>query len=163
MEALWLGVRLLLLLAVANNAPIGIALLLARRGAWPLDFGLHFVDGRPLLGPSKTWRGVLAAIVLCALVAPLLGFAVQTGAWIGALSMLGDALASFAKRRLGIEPSGQAFGLDQVPEALLPLWLMAGALDLSPAVVVGVTVAFTLLETPAAWIGQKLGWRDRPY
>lgn len=163
MDDLWLGVRLLVLLTVANTAPILTKKLVGKRWDWPLDGGARFVDDRPLLGPSKTWRGLVAAVVCCAVAAPILGFSVDDGALAGLLAMAGDALSSFAKRRLGIVPSGQAFGLDQVPEALLPLLALRPGLDLSWFVVLGVTLAFLLLETPAARLSHRLGLRDRPY
>ena len=63
MEDIWLGLRLLLLLGAANTAPIVIKRVLGGRWNAPLDGGLRFVDGRPLLGPSKTVRGLVAAVV----------------------------------------------------------------------------------------------------
>ena len=63
MEDIWLGLRLLLLLGAANTAPIVIKRVLGGRWNAPLDAGLRFVDGRPLLGPSKTVRGLVAAVV----------------------------------------------------------------------------------------------------
>ena len=57
MEGIWLSLELLLLLGVANSAPIAARRLLGDRWAAPLDFGLNFVDGRPLLGRGKTIRG----------------------------------------------------------------------------------------------------------
>ena len=77
--------------------------------------------------------------------------------------MTGDALSSFVKRRLGIASSGQATGLDQIPEALLPLLLVAGWLDLGWLQIVGVTAAFFVLEIPLARWTHRLGLRDRPY
>lgn len=163
MDDLWLGVRLLALLTVANSAPIVVKRLLGARWSAPIDGGQRFVDGEPLLGPSKTWRGLAAAGVACVLVAPLLGFSIDAGALAALLAMIGDAVSSFAKRRLRIAPSDQAFGLDQVPEALLPLLALRGSLELSWFVVAGVTLAFLLLETPAAWLSHRIGLRDRPY
>lgn len=81
----------------------------------------------------------------------------------GIVAMAGDALASFLKRRLGIASSGQAFGLDQLPESLLPLLALQPLLELPAEVVAGTTLAFVLLETPSAWVAYRLGWRDRPY
>jgi CDP-2,3-bis-(O-geranylgeranyl)-sn-glycerol synthase len=163
MDGIWLGLRLLLLLGVANSAPIVARRLLGDRWAAPLDFGLNFVDGRPLLGPGKTFRGVVAAIVATALAAWALGIAAQVGALVGAMSMAGDALASFAKRRLGVAPSGRATGLDQIPESLLPLLAVQGPLELSVAQIVGITVAFFVLEIPLARLAFRLGLRERPY
>lgn len=163
MDAISLSVRLLLLLGVANGSPILAKRLLGARLDVPLDGGLRFVDGRPLLGPSKTLRGVVAAIALTALCAPLVGVSPQLGAWIGAAAMAGDAISSFIKRRLGIAPSGRAIGLDQVPESLLPLLAVQPALDLSATQIAGVTAAFFALETPLARLLHRMGLRDRPY
>lgn len=163
MEDLWLAFRLLCLVGVANAAPILAKRLLGERWGAPLDGGARFVDGRALLGPAKTLRGVAAAVLATALAAPLLGLPLETGALIGAMAMAGDALSSFVKRRLGIVPSGRAIGLDQLPEALLPLLAVQGALDLSLVQIVSVVAAFFALETPVARLAFRLGLRDRPY
>ena len=163
MHDFWLGLRLLLLLGAANSGPIVAKRLLGARWSWPLDAGLRMPDGRPLLGPSKTVRGVVVAVVACMLCAPVLGLPVAAGALTGAAAMAGDALSSFVKRRLAIEPSGQAFGLDQIPEALLPLLAVQGLLNLSWLQVAAVTAAFFLLEVPVARLAHRLGLRDRPY
>ncbi len=163
MNDLWLGVSLLLLLAAANSAPIAAKLVFGRRWSAPLDGGLHFVDGRPLLGPSKTFRGFVAAVMTSAVLAALLDLPVSWGALIGAMAMLGDAMSSFAKRRLGIASSGRATGLDQIPEALLPLLAVHSAFDLSWLQIVLITLAFFLLEMPMARLFFHLGLRDRPY
>ena len=163
MDGIWLGMRLLLLLGVANSAPIAARRLLADRWAAPLDGGLNFVDGRPLLGPGKTIRGVVVAVVATALASWALGMSPQVGALLGAVSMAGDALASFVKRRLGVAPSGRATGLDQVPESLLPLLAVQGMLDLSAVQILAVTIAFFILEIPLARWAFRLGLRERPY
>jgi CDP-2,3-bis-(O-geranylgeranyl)-sn-glycerol synthase len=163
MSILWPALRVLLLLAVANGAPIIVKRLVGRRWDWPLDGGLRFVDGRALLGASKTVRGVVAAVVSTAVGGAVLGLPWGLGAWIGALSMVGDVLSSFIKRRVGVPPSGRAMGLDQIPEALLPAWVLHGPLGLTLGDVVAVTLAFFLLEMPLAWLFFKLRLRDRPY
>jgi CDP-2,3-bis-(O-geranylgeranyl)-sn-glycerol synthase len=163
MDGIWLGLKLLLLLGVANSAPIAARRLLGDRWAAPLDGGVNFVDGRPLLGPGKTIRGVAAAVVATALASWALGMPPQVGALLGAVSMAGDALASFVKRRLGVAPSGRATGLDQVPESLLPLLAVQGMLDLSAVQILAVTIAFFILEIPLARWAFRLGLRERPY
>lgn len=163
MDDFWLGVRLVLLLGVANSAPIVAKHLLGGRWSAPLDAGWHFLDGRPLLGSSKTVRGLVAAVAGTACAAALLGFSLGLGAQIGALSMLGDALSSFVKRRLGITPSGRATGIDQIPEALLPLLVIRGVLALSWLQIAAITLAFFAIEIPLARLAFRLGLRDRPY
>ena len=163
MDAIWLSARVLLLLGVANSAPIAAKRLLGDRWAAPLDFGLNFVDGRPLLGPGKTIRGVIVAIVATAIAAWALGISPSVGALVGAVSMAGDALASFIKRRLGVAPSGRATGLDQIPESLLPLLAVQALLGLSVAQILGITAVFFALEMPLARLAFRFGLRDRPY
>lgn len=163
MDEIAQGVRLLLLLAAANTAPLVAKRLLGPRWAWPLDGGRRFVDGRPILGSSKTFRGVLAAVVLCAVLAPVVAVPLPAAAMVAFAAMAGDAISSFVKRRLAIPPSGQAFGIDQLPEALLPLLAVRGLLEVPWAVVAGTTIAFVLLEPPLARLTHRLGLRDQPY
>jgi CDP-2,3-bis-(O-geranylgeranyl)-sn-glycerol synthase len=163
MDDLWLAIRVLCLLGVANGAPIFAARLLGDSWNTPLDGGARLGDGSPLLGPRKTVRGVITAMLVSALCAPLLGLSMIVGVQIGAVAMAGDALSSFVKRRLGIPPSGQATGLDQIPEALLPLLVVRGALDLSLVQILGVVAAFFVLERPVARLFYRLGIRNRPY
>ena len=162
-EELWLGVRLLALIAVANISPIVAGRLLGLRWRAPIDGGLRFFDGRPLLGPSKTVRGVVAATLATSLAAPILGIQAGLGALMGVAAMAGDSLSSFIKRRLGVAPSGRLTGVDQIPEALLPLLAVREALDVSPFQVLGVTLAFFVLEIPFARLFYLLGIRDKPY
>jgi len=162
-DDLWLGVKLLLLLAAANTAPLQAKKWLGERWAAPIDGGLVLPDGRPLLGRSKTWRGLAIAVLAAALAAPLLGLPATIGALIGAGAMVGDALASFTKRRLGTPPSGRATGLDQIPEALLPLLLVREALGLPWWLVLAVPLVFFALEIPLAKLWHRLGWREKPY
>jgi len=163
MDDFLLGARLLLLLSIANLAPILLFRLSGRRPGLRLDGGLDFFDRRPLLGPSKTVRGVAAAVAASALVSPLLGFAMYLGAIVGVYSMLGDALSSFCKRRLGIPASAKATGLDQIPEALVPLLVVADSLSLSPVQIAAVTLAFFVLEIPTSRLLYRMGLRDQPY
>lgn len=163
MDEFLLGTRLLVMLSVANLAPILLFRLSGRRPGVRLDGGLDFCDHWPLLGPSKTVRGVFGAITAAALVAPLLGFSPRLGVVVGACSMLGDALSSFCKRRLGIPASAKATGLDQIPEALLPLLVVAESLSLSAVQIAAVTLAFFVLEIPMSRLLFRFGVRDHPY
>jgi hypothetical protein len=155
--------KLMILLAVANGTPVVAAKILGRRFAYPLDGGAAFFDGRPLLGASKTIRGVLLAILATALAGPLLGLGWRIGCLVGSLAMAGDLFSSFLKRRLGRPPSGQAVGLDQVPESLLPLLACVPALSLTAADVAVGVVAFFIAEVLLSRLFFRLGLRDRPY
>lgn len=137
---------LVCLLVIANAAPVITSLLLGRRWNRPLDGGLTLLDQRPLLGPSKTIRGVLASVLATTLLAPLLGLAVAAGAGFACLAMLGDACSSFVKRRMGIAPSREVPLLDQLPESLLPLWIMQPLTGGSTAEILTAAALFTLLN-----------------
>lgn len=153
----------LLLLLIVNGAPILARLALGPRGSVALDGGRLAPDGKPWLGPSKTLRGFVAAILAGALCAPLLGYGAGLGAAVGLLAMLGDTLSSLIKRRLGIASSGRALGLDQIPEALLPLTLLRQAFGLSWTAVALETAAFLVLELLLSQILYRLNVRKRPY
>lgn len=138
--------RALLLLILANSLPWIAGRLLGRRFGAPLDLGARFPDGRPLLGSHKTWRGVAAAVAGCALAAALAGLPGWAGAAFAALSLLGDTLSSFCKRRLAIAPGADVPLLDQLPEALLPLLVLRTSLGLDSTAVAAVAGVFTLLD-----------------
>src|SRR5512138_1931827 len=163
MDELTLAVRLLLVLAAANTSPLVAKRWFGRRFDAPLDGGLVFLDGRPLLGSSKTVRGLIVGTAAATLVAAALQLPWWIGAQMGAWAMAGDALSSFVKRRLHIAPSGRATGLDQIPEALLPLLAVRSALDLGPLMIAAVTLTFFALELPLARWTHRLGLRDEPY
>lgn len=156
-------VRALLLLAVANGAPVLGHKLFGSRLGYPLDGGWRFVDGRPLLGPSKTLRGVVLALAAATVAAPLLGLAWITGALLAGLSMLGDLASSFIKRRLGRPPSSRALLLDQVPESLFPLLGLRVPLGLTAWDIALVVLAFFVLELLLSRLLYRLHLRDQPY
>ena len=137
--------------------------LLGSRWNPPLDAGRRFFDGRPLLGPSKTLRGVVTAVATTALASLLVGLPLGLGARIGAAAMAGDALSSFVKRRWGVPSGGRATGLDQIPEALLALLAVQAPLGLTALQIVAITGLFFALEIPFARLFFRLGIRDRPY
>ncbi len=143
---LWLIGELVLLLVVANATPVILSLLLGNHWKQPVDRGILFTDGRPLLGPSKTVRGLLGSITVCTLLAPLGDLNHLQGAAFGALAMLGDLASSFCKRRLGLRSGHSAPLLDQLPETLLPLWVMLPALDASALEVAAAIAAFTIID-----------------
>lgn len=93
--------------------------------------------------------------------AGVLGLGWKVGALLGVVAMAGDLLASFIKRRLGLAPSSQAVGLDQIPESLM----LAGRLFMP---VTGLDIAVTTLlffvgEVILSRLLYKWHVRDRPY
>jgi CDP-2,3-bis-(O-geranylgeranyl)-sn-glycerol synthase len=136
----------LLMLVAANSAPVLVARLLGNRYSAAIDAQQVFGDKRPLFGSHKTWRGLISGVLAAALVAGLLDKGVLLGAAFGALAMAGDLFSSFWKRRLGCESGEGVPLLDQLPEALLPMMLLGGVLDLTGAEMIATALAFTLLD-----------------
>lgn len=155
--------RALLLIVVANSAPVLAHKLFGQRFSYPLDGGWRIFDGRPLLGPSKTLRGVALSLAATAATAPLLGLPWILGAQLAGLSMLGDLTSSFIKRRLGRPPSSQVLLLDQVPESLLPLLVFRARLGLAAWDIAVVVLVFFGLELLLSRLLYRLHLRDRPY
>lgn len=155
--------QLMILLTLANGTPVVAKKLFGGRFAWPLDAGIQFLDGRPLLGPSKTIRGIALSLLVTAAGAPLIGLDARIGAVVAGTAMAGDLLSSAVKRRLDLPPSSRATGLDQIPESLLPLLACRDALSLSaPDIVAGVAIFF-VGEVLLSRLLYRLRLRDRPY
>lgn len=160
---LLLACKVLLLSLAANGAPVLGKRLLGSRWAVPLDGGLHFVDGRRLLGGSKTLRGLLLSLAATTVAAVLVGYSWRLGLTYSAMSMAGDALSSFTKRRLGIPPSGRFRGLDQLPETALPMWVCRAPLGLTGLDIVVLCGLFFAGDFVLSKVMFRLGIRDRPY
>jgi hypothetical protein len=160
---LFVDSKILVLLFVANGAPVIAKDLLAERFRAPLDGGLRLSDGEPVLGHSKTIRGVFVSLLFSALAAWLIGLGWAIGLMIGAGAMLGDVFSSFLKRRMKMPASSRASGLDQLPEAVFPLLICMLFLPVTLVDATIVTVAFVVAEIQFSKLLYRLHIRDRPY
>lgn len=158
-----LVLELLLLIVVANGAPVLAKRLLGAAGARPVDGGARFVDGRPIFGAAKTWRGAALAIVATTLCAVALGLPAAIGVTIGAGAMAGDLFSSFVKRRLGRSVSSRATGLDQIPEALAPLLAVARLTPLGPLEIFVATAGFFFGSLALSRLLFDLRVREQPF
>jgi len=163
------------------------------RGRGPaMDFGRTWPrDGRRILGPSKTWSGFLfggffampfalleAGLILAAppdlAIVPVLTASIVDAIPLAALltfgAMIGDALGSFIKRRLGRESGTRTLLLDQLPFVLVPIAL---GFVFYPALFAEVfghwqavlwLIVFTLgLHVAFNWIGYHVGLKKVPW
>ena len=142
----WLVQQMVLLLVISNATPVILSLLAGRHWNQPLDGNRLFRDRRPLLGPSKTIRGILGSILITALLAPLFSLTALQGASFALLAMTGDLCSSFTKRRLGIASSRSVPLLDQLPETVLPLWVMQPVLGADTYEILAAVTLFTILD-----------------
>ncbi|KSW12672.1 hypothetical protein CF15_02550 [Pyrodictium occultum] len=158
-------VLVLLPALAANGSPV----LLGHRGT-PIDGGRRFIDGRPLLGPGKTWEGLALGTLYGSIVALLLasltcrplilwgGIAASLGA------LIGDMLAAFIKRRLGLERGAPAPVLDQLDfysGALLLLYTLGLVVD--PLTAVLLAPAVFMLHRATNIAANKLRLKQVPW
>jgi len=160
---LLLILQLLVLLAVANGTPMLAKDILGDRFAIPIDGGAKFVDARPILGSSKTVRGILLSILMTSAFGPVVGLDWKIGALVASVAMAGDLFSSFLKRRMNLPAGGKATGLDQVPESLFPLLACRSTLKLTALDIVAGIAIFFVGELLLSRLLYHFHLRDRPY
>ena len=116
----------------------------------PVDGGAILADRERIFGDHKTWGGLIAGAIACGAVALLLQRTFLLGFAFGVLSLAGDCGSSFVKRRLRLRPGMDVPLLDQLPEALIPLLVLARPLGLRPDQCVIVVLLFSLLDFSAS-------------
>ncbi len=154
---------ILLLLGCANTMPIAARKIFRHRWEHPVDLGLPWFDGLPVFGPHKTWRGLAASLAGTSLFSLFTPAGPFNGFLIASLSMAGDLIASFIKRRLKLRSGARAMGLDQCVEAMLPLVLLRKQLFLSWQEILIITVLFAAVELVISPLLYRLGLRRNPY
>jgi CDP-diglyceride synthetase len=155
--------QILILLLAANGAPAIATRSWGHLLSLPVDCGLSYFDGRRLLGPSKTFRGVVLSIMATSACAPIIGLEWNIEAVVGSAAMAGDLFSSFVKRRVHLPASSRAIGLDQIPESLFPLLSCRSMLALTPADIIVAAVLFFIGELALSRLLYKIRIRRQPY
>lgn len=156
-------------------------------GGRPLDFGRNFSDGRRILGNGKTFRGTIAGVFVgvgvglvessVASSRPDLGLPdfgsgpelilVLVGLSLGA--MAGDIVASFFKRRMGMERGAALFLVDQLDFVagswiltllLAPRWFSE---NFTMEIILIVLVVTPILHRATNIIGYKIKAKKEPW
>ena len=156
----------IMLVTTANVAPLFAKRMFGGALAVPLDRGMNFLDGRPILGGTKTVGGVILAILTTSICAPVLGLAWLAGPVAASLAVVGDLFSSFLKRRLGLAPSSMALGLDQIPESLIPAiglqkFLPLDLRDIALAVVIFVAGELVFARVLDSAAERSRAWHQR--
>ena len=136
-------------------------------GGTPLDFGKSDSKGVRWIGDGVTWRGLAAGTILSVvgsyLITPMITD-IHSGILIGFLlgfgALLGDALGSFLKRRLGIGRGEPAPILDQLDFIIVALIMVSPVVELNLMFVVLallLTLIIHLLTNTCAYL---LGLKD---
>lgn len=160
---------------IANCLPV-LAIGKIVKKPTPVDLDHRFIDGRPILGRSKSWEGLILGVAGGFIVglgySAVLGNVLWTvyGGLMGFGAMFGDALNSFIKRRLNISPGEPFIPMDQL-SFILVAYVLVKALNLD--ILVGLTLSLTelaiivyvtlVLHPLTNLIAYKLGLKDKPW
>ncbi len=159
-------------------------------GGKPLDFGRNLRDGRRIIGNGVTWRGTIIGTLIGTLIGIIQGSisvyygnifslipgitiiqgpvptSILQGALIGLFlgggALIGDAVGSFIKRRIGIERGKAAPFLDQL-DFVIGALLFASLIVFIPLnmiiIILIISIVLHLLTNMIAYlIGMKDVW-----
>ena len=145
----------------ANSIPV------ITGGGLPLDFGKNFIDGKPIFGKNKTFRGFFSGLIVGTSVgfmeSVFFGYPVLLGLFLSFGALTGDLTGAFIKRRLGFSPGDLLPVVDQVDFIIgailfsLPIYLQTFELLITVLIV---TPPIHLLTNLAAY---KLGLKSNPW
>lgn len=169
--------------ALANAVPVIAAALpgLKKLDA-PIDGGKTW-RGHAILGPHKTWRGIIAGVIVSTLFLWLQVVLVANYGWaqfvangvdysalpililgplfaIGALG--GDAIESFFKRQRNIKSGGKWIPFDQLDYIIGSVLVSLFFVILSPLQYLLIFIIWFVVHILASYVGYKLGLKDDP-
>lgn len=144
-------------------------------GKTPIDFGVNFVDGKPLFGRGKTFKGALAGIIAGTAIAAALAWAfpgetkllsenfMLLGFLLSAGAIAGDMTGSFLKRRLGLEQGREVLFLDQLD--FVAGAFVLGALVYVPTLleIVAISVVTLIIHRASNYIAFKAKLKKVPW
>lgn len=184
LQTVLLAIWFFLPAGAANAAPILAAKMpLIDKLNAPLDFGLH-IGGERVLGSHKTWRGLVAGVLVATLVFWLQQRAVDHNAFLGSMvnaqwsftvlpiwllgpflglgAIGGDAAESFLKRRNHISAGESWFPYDQIDYVIGAA--VCSALVIVPPLAVYAAALFiwAAIHLVSTNIGFWLGLKERP-
>ena len=178
-----MAIWFLLPAALANAAPVIAAKIPAlKRWDAPLDGGRRW-RGHHLLGPHKTWRGIVSGMIVATVVLGLQQLAyvaTEWGQWIagpvdytelpvlilgplfaiGALG--GDAIESFFKRARGIKSGRSWFPFDQLDYIIGAILVSLFFVILSPLQYLWMIIIWFILHIVVSYIGYVVGLKKAP-
>ena len=140
-------------------------------GGLPIDLGKKFVDGKPIFGKNKTFRGFLFGLVvgtgvgLSESAVLSLPYPITFGLLLSLGALFGDLAGAFLKRRLAIPPGSLLPIVDQVDFIVGALIF---SLLLSPSMLTWELALTVLLITPPIHLltnfaAYKLGLKSNPW
>ena len=169
--------------AAANMIPIFAAAIPAlKKYDAPIDGGKTW-RGHQILGPHKTWRGIISGIIIATFVLWVQQLLAGHFAWtqfvadgidyaalpvlilgplfaIGALG--GDAIESFFKRQRNIKSGGSWVPFDQLDYIIGSVLVSLFFVILTPAQYAWIFIIWFVMHLLASYIGYRLGLKKDP-
>ena len=169
--------------AAANMIPIFAAAIPAlKKYDAPIDGGKTW-RGHELLGPHKTWRGIIFGIIIATFVLWVQQLLAANFVWtqfvtdgvdyatlpvlilgplfaIGALG--GDAIESFFKRQRNIKSGGSWVPFDQLDYIIGSVLVSLFFVILTPAQYAWIFIIWFVMHLLASYIGYRLGLKKDP-
>jgi len=167
---------------LSNAAPV-LANKVPSYKKWktPLDFG-HSWHGKRIFGDNKTFRGLVAGVVLATLAIGLQKYLFIHSGWIREISLIdynqsavwllgplfgigalvGDALESFFKRQIGIASGQSWFPFDQIDYIIGGLFFSLPLVRLSILYYPWILVVWFGMHLIVSYIGYLLKLKDKP-
>lgn len=167
----------------ANAIPVFISKLpYLKNYNYPLDFNKKF-RGKRVFGSHKTWRGLFAGILFSTFVLYLQKFLILhfsffntinyhvdyrhipvliVGPLFGLGSLGGDAIESFFKRQVGIQPGGSWFPFDQTDYIIGGAIATASFFHIRFYQYLVLLLIWLINHIVASSIGFILGLKERP-
>jgi CDP-2,3-bis-(O-geranylgeranyl)-sn-glycerol synthase len=166
MEITWLIIEALVFIFpayCANATPV------LAGGGVPLDFGKKFLDGKPIFGKNKTFRGFFSGLTIGTVAGLAESLVFQFPAFFGLFlslgALFGDLVGAFAKRRFGLAPGDLLPVIDQVDFILGAILF---SLPFSLSILTWELVLVVLIVTPPMhlltnFVAYKLGLKSNPW
>lgn len=167
---------------VANIIPIFFSKLpIFKNWEYPLDFN-KTLNGKRIFGENKTLRGMISGIAFAIIVVYLEVFFYKNntvlqqiipdnylvinpfilGLLAGAGALIGDAIKSFFKRRIGVKSGRSWFPFDQIDYVIGGALFMSLYFPLKPAQYLLLFIFWFLVHPLATFIGYLLKLKKSP-
>jgi CDP-2,3-bis-(O-geranylgeranyl)-sn-glycerol synthase len=168
---------------LANASPIyAVKIPGLRKLGYPLDLNKK-IQGKAIFGKNKTWRGLILAIIIGIIAVTIQHFIYIHSSWarsisgpinyknvnyvllgtlLGGGAIFGDAIESFAKRRLDIKPGFSWFPYDQIDYIFGGCALTLFIVRLSIQKYLLILIVWFIIHLISSYIGYLTGMKDKP-
>jgi CDP-2,3-bis-(O-geranylgeranyl)-sn-glycerol synthase len=137
-------------------------------GGTPMDLGKMFIDGKPIFGKHKTFRGFFFGLAVGTgvglLESMIFNYPLLFGLLLSLGALIGDLTGAFVKRRLDIAPGGLLPVIDQVDFVVgAVLFSLPLSLPFFPELVLTALIVTPPVHLLTNFGAYKLGLKSNPW